>query len=166
MRPARARLVAWASAAGLALAVLYPLTRPRGWDDYPISSYPMFSRGDIGRVVPLGHAVIVGQGRGDGSGGAGAGAEGEARRPVPLALIGTPEPMVAKSIVEKAIARGAASDLCKTLAARVGAEEASRGSQAPLAVEIVTSTFDTRAYFAEGRAPVRREVHARCEVPR
>lgn len=156
------RMRAWVTVAALSLAVLYPLSRPRGWDDFPISSYPMFSRGDIGHVVPLGHAVLVEAGE--------AGEAGASRRtqPVPLALLGTPEPMVAKSIVENAIAKGTAADLCRALAARIAAEDVARAlPPAPRAVEIVTSTFDTRAYFAEGgRRPMRREVHARCEIGR
>lgn len=134
---------------GLALAVLSPLARDRSWDSFPISSFPMFSRGDLGAVVPLGHAVLVAR---DGS-----------RRPAPPSLVGTPEPMVAKNLVEGAIARGAAADLCGRIASRAA-------SDAPdaAAVEIVTSVFDTRRYFAEpaGRTPVSRQVHASCNVPR
>jgi hypothetical protein len=133
----------------LALAILSPLARARSWDGFPISSYPMFSRGDLGHVVTLGHAVLV--------------ADGGARRPAPPAIVGTPEPMVAKNLIEGAIARGAAAELCARIARRASAE-------APDAVhvEIVTSVFDSRRYFAEpdGRVPRAREVHASCSVPR
>lgn len=135
--------------AAVALAILSPLARDRSWDDFPISSYPMFSRGDLGAVVPLGHALLVAP---DGT-----------TRPAPPALVGTPEPMVAKNLVEGAIARGAAADLCARIAARAREEtpDAAR-------VVIVTSVFDTRRYFREpgGRTPLSREVHASCNVPR
>lgn len=133
----------------LALAILSPLVKGRSWDSFPISSFPMFARGDLGAVVPLGHAVLVAR---DGS-----------RRPAPPALVGTPEPMVAKNLVEGAIARGAAADLCARIASRAATEEPDAAG-----VEIVTSVFDTRRYFAEpaGRTPRSREVHASCIVPR
>lgn len=132
----------------LSLLVLSPLVRDRRWDDFPISSFPMFSRGDLGSEVSLGHALLVAA---DGT-----------RRPAPPALVGTPEPMVAKNLVERAIARGGAGDLC----ARV-AQRAAREAPGARTVEIVTSTFDARRYFTEpgGRAPLARQIHASCNVP-
>src|SRR5690606_18740626 len=108
---------------GLSLAILAPVVMPKGWDSFPISSYPMFSRGDLGRRVTLGHALLVS-------------ADG-ARVPAPPSLVGTPEPMVAKNVVENAIARGAAAELCARIASR---------ATGAASVEIVTSTFDSRAY--------------------
>lgn len=133
----------------LALAILSPIARERSWDGFPISSYPMFSRGDLGNVVTLGHVVLV--------------VGGGARRPAPPALVGTPEPMVAKNLIEGAIARGAAADLCARIARRASAE-----APDAVQVEVVTSVFDSRRYFAEpeGRVPQSREVHASCSVPR
>lgn len=49
----------WALTALLAAAIVSPLVRDRAWDSFPISSYPMFARGDLGRRVSLGHGVLV-----------------------------------------------------------------------------------------------------------
>lgn len=130
-----------ALAIALSLAILFPLAMPLSWDSFPISSYPMFSRGDLGRMVTLGHALYV---HDDGS-----------RSPVPPSIVGSPEPMVAKNLVERAIAQGAAADLCARIATR------SRGARA---VEIVTSSFDTRRYFEGTREPTTRTLHATCNV--
>jgi len=132
-----------------ALAILSPVVLPRGWDSFPISSYPMFSRGDLGAVNELAHAVLVGR---DGT-----------RAPATPAMVGSPEPMIAMAIVRSHVERGSAAELCGRIAARA----AEAGADAA-AVEIVTSVFDARRYFSgdDGRAPLRREVHARCEVVR
>lgn len=128
----------------IALLILSPLARPRGWDDFPISSYPMFSRSDLGNVVALAHALVV---HADGT-----------RTPAPPSLVGTAEPMVATAIVNRAIINGTAAELCATIAGR-----ATDGT----AVEIALSTYDTRSYFAEKkREPVSRVVHARCAIGR
>lgn len=133
----------------LALALLSPLVRERGWDSFPISSFPMFSRGDVGSIVALGHALLVTREGG--------------RRPAPPAIVGTPEPMVAKNLVEGAIGRGDAAALCARIAGRAALEEPDA-----VAVEIATSSFDARRYFEapDGKAPLSREVHARCAVPK
>ncbi len=139
----------WAITIALVGCILLPLTCDRRWDDYPFSSYPMFSRGDLGHVVAVSHALLV---------------DGEGKRlPASPSLVGTPEPMVAKALVEGAIRRSAARDLCDQIAARAVVDAPSA-----TAVEIVTSHFDSRRYFesAEGRAPLHRDLHAVCKVPR
>ena len=133
----------WAISGLLAAAILSPLVRERAWDSFPISSYPMFSRGDLGTQVALGHALLVDR-------------EGK-RRPAPPALVGTPEPMVAKNVVERAIGDGRAADLCARIAAR--------SPEDVVSVEIVTSVFDTQRYFSDP-TPIRRKVHASCNVSR
>ncbi|MBX3231595.1 MAG: hypothetical protein KIT84_23795 [Labilithrix sp.] len=128
---------------GIAALLSSPLARPVGWDDFPISSYPMFSR-DIGRTATLAHALVV---QADGG-----------RAPAAPSLVGTPEPMVAGMIVMRAIDGGTARALCAGIAAR-----ATEG----VAIEIVTSEFDSTRYFQDDeRAPLARTVHARCDVPR
>ncbi len=134
----------------LAAGILSPLARERGWDSFPISSYPMFSRGTIGAVNELAHAVLV--------------LEGGGRVPAPPALLGTPEPMVATAIVRAYLARGSSADLCEIVAAR-----ARFARPAAVAVEIVASRFDARRYFSaapDAREPLERTVYARCEVTR
>ncbi|MBX3199452.1 MAG: hypothetical protein KF894_15065 [Labilithrix sp.] len=134
----------------LAAGILSPLARERGWDSFPISSYPMFSRGTIGAVNELAHAVLV--------------LDGGGRAPASPALLGTPEPMVATAIVRAHLARGSSEDLCAAVAAR-----ARSARPEAVAVEIVRSRFDARRYFSaepDAREPLERTVYARCEVAR
>lgn len=128
----------------IAGAILFPLTRRVGWDSFPISSFPMFSRGDIGSRVVVSHVVL----RTD-----------HGAVPASPSLVGTPEPMVAKALVEGAIASGTAAELC----ARIASRAANEGART---VEVVTSTFDAKAYFASPprREPIERHVHAACTV--
>jgi hypothetical protein len=122
----------------IVLAVLSPLVRSPRWDSFPISSFPMFSRGDLGEVMSLSHVVSV-DARGD-------------RKPVAPALVGSPEPMIAMAIAASNIARGSAAELCRRVAERI--RDAS-------AIEVVTSTYDMRSYFRDHQ-PIARTVHARC----
>lgn len=140
----------WTFTAAIAGAVLSPILRPKGWDDYPISSYPMFARGDLGRVVALSHAAFVMR---DGT-----------RAPVPSRYFGTSEPMMALFVIDGAIGRGEAAALCANVREQAAAAHDHAGSLA--AIEILTSTFDTHAYFRESPdlALRGRQVHARCEV--
>ncbi|MBX3207076.1 MAG: hypothetical protein KF764_18665 [Labilithrix sp.] len=135
----------------LGALVLSPLARARGWDSFPLSSYPMFARGNLGSVNELAHALLV---LADGT-----------RVPASPSLVGTPEPMVATAIVRGHVTRGTAADLCASVAARA------RDARAvdAVAVEIATSAFDARRYFSGApgaRAPLERTVHARCEIAR
>jgi hypothetical protein len=136
--------VSWRALVTLAILglVLSPLARSPTWDSFPVSSYPMFSRGDLGSVATLAHVVLVGE-------------NGE-RRPAPPSAIGTPEPMIAGAIIVTHVERGTSAELCAVVAARI------RGTAT--AVEVVRSTFDTERYFRVDRTPVAREVLARCEV--
>jgi hypothetical protein len=130
----------------IALVVLSPVARRRGWDDFPISSYPMFSRGDLGGAQSLAHVLIV---HADGR-----------RTPAPPSIVGSPEPMVVLSIVAQAVRNGTARELCTAVAARVRDADA-------VSVEVVVSAFDAMKYFRDGkRAPESRQVHASCRIPR
>jgi hypothetical protein len=129
----------WGITAALSLAIVSPVLRERGWDSFPISSFPMFSRGDLGTRVRMAYVVLVDP---DGT-----------RRPAPPSVVGSPEPMVAKNIVENAIARDEAPGLCQRIAGRV---------PSGVEVEIVISVFDTTRYFTD-RAPLERTVSARCK---
>lgn len=129
---------------GIALVVLSPLAR--GKDDFPLSSYPMFSRGDIAGLQSLAHALVV---HADGR-----------RTPAKPSQVGTPEPMVANAIVAHAINRGSAAELCAMVAANVSEADA-------VSVEIVLSQYDAKRYFLEGKhEPASRVVHASCPVTR
>jgi hypothetical protein len=129
----------WLLTALLGAALLSPLVRQRDWDSFPISSFPMFSRSDLGTRVRIGHVVLVGV---DGS-----------RRPAPPSVIGSPEPMVAIKIVENALARDEAHGLCVRIAGRAPPGVAT--------IEVVTSEFDTSRYFTDP-TPLERTVRSSC----
>jgi hypothetical protein len=110
----------------------------------------MFSRGDVGHVNELAHVVLV---LADG-----------ARRPASPSMVGSVEPMIAMAIVRADVERGTAADLCVAVAGR-----ARMAQPNVVAVEVVTSTFDSRRYFSDApdaRTPLSLSIHARCEVPR
>ena len=134
----------------LGALILSPLARERGWDSFPISSYPMFARGDLGTVNELAHVLLV--------------APAGGRAPAAPSLVGTPEPMIAMTIVRTHVERGSAAELCASIASRAHDARISA-----VAIEIVTSSFDARRYFSgrpDARTPLERVVHARCEVAR
>lgn len=133
----------------LVLVIVYPFARSWRWDSFPVSSYPMFSRGDVGSDVSLQQALMVSP---DGS-----------RRPVSPTLVGSPEPMVAMRLVHLAVVRGTADELCRQIAARVGGTRGDTRNDA-VEVEIASSTFDARHYFTVSREPIRRTIAARCPV--
>lgn len=138
----------WAFTIVVTALVLAPVAAPKGWDDYPISTYPMFARGDLGSVRELDHVVLRFT---DG-----------VTAPAPPATLGTPEVMVGMKVISGAIGRGEAAELCK----RVASSEylPRREGRLPSEVEVVTSRFDARLYFTAdaGRVPLARTVHARC----
>jgi hypothetical protein len=136
--------------AGLTLAisliVLSPLARRKGWDDFPLSSYPMFSRSDVGGLQALAHVLVV---HADGR-----------RTPARPIEIGTPEPMVANAVAVHAITDGRSEELCAEIAKNVRDGDAVR-------VEVVVSEYDVKKYFVEGpREPRARVVYASCAVKR
>lgn len=133
----------WLLTAALGAAILSPLVRDRSWDSFPISSFPMFSRADLGTRMWLGHVILVDR-------------EGR-RRPAPPSVVGTPEPMVAKNLVENAIAKDEARSFCERVATRAPADVAK--------VEVVTSVFDTQRYFIDP-TPVERNIVWSCNVSR
>jgi hypothetical protein len=133
----------WGITAAIALAIVSPLARARTWDSFPISSYPMFSRGDLGTQLAMGHVVLVDR-------------EGKSRA-APPSLVGTPEPMVVKTVIDRAIVEGRAPELCARIAERAPADV--------VRVEVVASIYDTRRYFSDP-TPLSREVHASCAVSR
>ncbi|MCB0997550.1 MAG: hypothetical protein KDB21_20810 [Acidimicrobiales bacterium] len=128
----------------MALAVSAPLIGPAGYDDFPVSSYPMFSR-ELRRTVDLAHVV----------GRTGTGEE----RVLPPELLGTDEVIQAYETVRTAVAGGAAmlDELCTSVAEHAEAEL--------VEILVVTDTFDVVDYFGDGRSPIARVEHVRCATP-
>jgi hypothetical protein len=124
------------------LLVAAPAVLPDPEDDFPISTYPMFTA-ERGEVVDLDTAVLV---------------DGDTRRRLSPEVVGGTDEIVAASVtVSRAITEGgAALDLlCQDIAARVdGSGE----------VEVVTERHDAVDYLKEGGEPLAVRVHARCPV--
>jgi hypothetical protein len=113
-------------------------------DSFPLSNYPMFSY-DVGRVRAIDTAVGVSPG-------------GTYERLSPELIAGGYEVIHASKTVTKAIRAGDAAALCAEIAARAEGESLR-------AVQVVTETYDTIAWFEGDQTPLARAVHAECEVP-
>lgn len=131
------------------VAMLAPVLLDR--DDFPLSTYPMYSQARSDRVA-LPTAV-------------GIDADGRTSR-LSLGLIGdSDDPLVVAGELRAAIARDAADDRCDEIARRVGAAGATDPAGRPIvAVEVVVEHHDVVDQAVADPPPVRREVHARCEV--
>ena len=122
--------------------VAAPAVLPDPEDDFPVSTYPMFTA-ERGRVVDLDTAVLVDE---DGR-----------HRLSPEEVGGTDEIVAAAVAVSRAIAGGPDSlaTLCGDIAERVAG---------PGTVEIVTERHDAVALLQVGARPVGITVHEQCEV--
>jgi len=122
------------------LVVIAPAVLPDPADDFPISTYPMFTA-ERGRVVDLDTAVLVDQ---DGR-----------HRLSPEEVGGTDEIVSAAVAVSRAIAGGPAAltILCADIAGRV---------DEPGTVEVVTERHDAVALLEDGAPPMAVTVHHEC----
>ena len=147
------RIYAYALSAAIVVAVLWPITRHPDDDSFPLSTYPMFSRGRPSSEMILAQALAV---RDDGT-----------RRPVPPHLVFNSEVLQSMTAIERAIyaGPGATDELCRAIAARAATsdEEAVRGASQ---IELVSSRFDSLAYFEGHTEPASRHVYGRCDVRR
>lgn len=148
--PSRAgRAYAYGVSAGMVALMLFPLFRSPPVDSFPLSTYPMFSRGRSDATTVVERAVGV-----DSRGG---------RRPIPPRLVGSDEVLQAKATLAHSIRRGAraARALCRDIAARAARDDAFADL---VTVEIRTDTFDGIAFFEGREAPIDAKVHATCKV--
>ncbi len=125
------------------IVVLAPALLPEAEDDFPISTYPMFTA-ERGEVVDLDTAVRV---------------DDEGRhRLSPEAIGGTDEIVSASVAVSRAVVAGAAALdlLCGHIADRV---------DGPGEVQIVTERHDAVDLLRDGGEPIAVTVHERCPVP-
>lgn len=127
--------------------VASPHLRAKIRDDFPLSSYPMFSVAKD-RSTRITQAVAIS-------------ASGEI--PVAPAMVGTDEVLQARAILSRAARRGPSADkLCREIAERV----ATSGSDAEKVV-LRTVTFDSVLYFTRDQTtPSAVKVHATCPVGR
>jgi hypothetical protein len=125
------------------LAVLWPVVRGRGDDSFPLSNYPMFT-GDHPAETSFVRAIGVDD------------AGGEEVLP-PEVAGGTVEVIHTARTLRRAIGEGRAAELC--------ADIAERAPQGFSHVLIVVERYDVvTALRAEYPEPIRRDVHAECEV--
>jgi hypothetical protein len=141
----RGRSAGWRSriiVVAVLAAVIWPVVR--GHDSFPLSTYPMYAqrRGD---VVAIATAVGVEP-------------DGETRRLSLRTIADTDDPLIAESLLRRAIDEGTTASLCRRIAARA--------SDNVVAVEIADERHDVVAQ-ASGEGSLRaRMLHARCEVAR
>jgi hypothetical protein len=122
-------------------AVVSPVVRDR--DSIPLSTYPMYAtaRGD---EAVLATAIGVDE-------------QGAVRRLSLDSIARTDDPLIAESLVRRAVRSGEADALCREIAARVGDDVA--------AVAVVEERHDLERYAARAPSLLRRLVHATCEPP-
>ncbi len=122
--------------------VVAPAVWPDPEDDFPLSTYPMFTD-DVGRVVDLQTAVRIDH-------------EGS-HRLSPEVIGGADEPILAAETVRLAVLEGpaAADRLCREIAAR-----AHGGGR----IALVTETHDVVDLLRDDAPPVRVVTHTECPV--
>ncbi len=152
-RERRERVFSVVFGLALLLAVASPAFRDPPADSFPLSDYPMFSKGrpDVGLTLVQALGVTS-----DG-----------ARVPLPPRVSAdTYEVLQSMTVLGRVVAAGpeAARAHCATIAGR--ARDAGGELADVRAVELATSHFDVLRYYDGSPEPLAREVHARCEVPR
>ncbi len=130
----------WLIAVAVVAVVAAPAVLPDPADDFPLSTYPMFTA-ERGRVVEVATAVVV--------------RDGQRERLSPEEVGGTDEIVSAAVTVGDAVAAGpaAVAALCADIAARV------RG---PGEIEVVTERHDAVALLRDEAPPLAVTVHGRC----
>lgn len=146
MGPGR-RLAVAAWSVGLLGLLFVPILRDPPRDGFPLSNYPMFSLAKERKDARIVH--VVGYSR-----------EGR-HRPIPPEVLGTEEVMQAYQIVQVAIRRGQAADLCRGTAQRVAASADHADIEH---LEVRSDHYDAIGYFAGQTRPHGTRVHARCDV--
>ena len=124
------------------LVVFAPAVLPHPDDDFPISTYPMFTT-ERGEVVDLDTAVLV---------------DDEGRHRLSPELVGGSDQIVTAAVtVSQAVAAGSAATqlLCQDIADRV---------EGPGSIEIVTERHDAVDLLQHGGEPLDLTVHVRCDA--
>jgi hypothetical protein len=129
-------------AVAVGAVVLAPAVLPDPEDDFPISTYPMFTT-ERGEVVDLDTAVLV-----DDSG---------RHRLSPEVVGGSDQIVTAAVVVSQAISEGSAATrlLCEDIADRV---------DGPGSIEIVTERHDAVDLLRDGTDAISVTVHERCDA--
>ncbi len=144
------RLFAYGLSVVLVGLVISPALKDPPVDSFPLSDYPMFSHGRPSPEMTLTHAH-------------GVSADGTHEPLSPLISSGNREVLQSMMTIANEVHGGRSSTFCVEIAGRV-AQDPELDHIAT--IELLTSTFDSVAYFADGPDPLRRELHHRCEVTR
>jgi hypothetical protein len=122
------------------LAVASPAVRDR--DSFPLSTYPVYAtaRDD---VVPISTAVGIDR-------------AGSTQTLDMATIADTDDPLIAESLVERAIQTGRADQLCREIAQRAPGEIDT--------IEVVEEHHDVVARASGRESLVHRAVHARCRM--
>jgi hypothetical protein len=136
--------IRWAVTVAVGVIVLAPAFWPGVEDDFPLSTYPMFTE-ELGRVVRIDTAVRV--------------QDGEHHRLSPELIGGTDEVILASETVSRALRAGpeAADRLCREIAERI---EDGEGGE----VALVTETHDAVALLRDDAPPIDVATRTRCPV--
>ena len=138
------RARAYLATAIFGIAVALPAIPGLLDDDFPISTYPMFS-GRQSETATIARAEGV---RDDGSTGR-----------LEPSIVANDEVIQAFETLRQAIRQGrqASLDLCERIAGRLSPEDYAR-------VRLVTETYNVIDYFDDEDQPLTTNVHASCEV--
>jgi hypothetical protein len=134
----------WGSAVSVTMLVAVASPLWHGEDDYPLSTYPMFSKARPAEI-DIEHLV-------------GVSADGRERK-LPPSLVMRGEVLEAKVAISSAIARQEAAALCAAVAQRAPGFDPTL-----VRVEVRSDRYRVRSYFAGDRSPLASQVHARCRV--
>ena len=145
----RERIWAYGVSAAVLLAVMIPGFRDPRDDGFPLSTYPMFSRGRKSPRTKVTHVVALTQ---------------DGRRLIPPpALVASEEVMQTLVSTRRAVATHRSDELCDHVARRM-ADNGARWNDV-VEVQVRTDWYDAVRYFSDSRVPQRTKVHARCQLP-
>lgn len=136
---------------GITIGVVAVLVAPVAFDrdDFPISTYPMYSgtRGSESTFVTA-HGID---------------ADGSRRRLTPTLIGASDDPLIVMGELRAALAAGAGQRRCREIALRVAGRDNLAGL---VAVEVVSERHDNVARTSGDNSLLNREIEARCEVGR
>ncbi len=128
-------------------AVLWPLQQTKPKDDFPLSTYPMFSR-KRPTELSIDHVVAV---------------AGTRQQAVPPHLVASGEVLQAKATITQKLRRGrrGAEELCRHVADRLRHEDGWTWADH---VEVRSDRYLVLGYFSGAKKPIWSRKHAVCDT--
>ncbi|MGY6501749.1 MAG: hypothetical protein ACXIVQ_12780 [Acidimicrobiales bacterium] len=140
----------WLAMLALVAAMSPPLVLDPTNDDFPVSTYPMFT---TDRSGPSSISTAVG-----------VTADGDRHRLSSGLLAGADEPILAVRTARVEVGGGRAGSWCVEVARRVADDATVRSGRPVVEIEVVTEVHDPIATLAHGAEPLATTVHASCAV--